>query len=364
MANHPSQMRWRRELELLSRTGVGLPAIAPALAILIRKIVGGQTCVIMWVDPNGMPTGVHHEHPNEATQALFMNEYERLFNGNHETNVSWLVRQRGQTCGLLLNPPAAYFRSNTYNLLVRADHYKHMLDLRIDVEGVTQAVVALLRPPGKAFGETDAMIFNGLLPALQRACTKVANALGEHPLGSGVGHLLVSSDGHLVHMANAEGVALVRRSRLVGQHIELQGAMETVPLFVRDLCLRLNSAVQSSVQCSVDVPGGVLQCTASWMATQAAEIPQGPRQILVTLQCQQAQAAQVVSQISGLALSPLQSRIALYAAAGGRRDACAAEHQISDEALKKHLRRIYAASGAQEWSELQTRLHTAALTGA
>ena len=152
MAKHPSQLQWKQELDLLSRTGVGLPAIAPALAILIRQIVGAQTCVIMWVDPTGMPTGVHHEHPNEATQALFMNEYERLFNGNHETNVSWLVRQRGEPCGLMLHPPAAYFRSNTYNLLVRGDHYHHMLDLRIDVQGVTQAAVALLRTPGKAFG--------------------------------------------------------------------------------------------------------------------------------------------------------------------------------------------------------------------
>lgn len=146
-------LQWRRQLDLLSRTGVGLPAMAPALCALVRQIVGAQTCVLMWVDSAGMPVGVHHEHPNEATQALFMNEYERLFSGDREINVSWAARQRGQACGRLLNPPPAYFRSNTYNLLIRGDHYRHMLDLRIDVDGMARAVVALCRPPGKAFDQ-------------------------------------------------------------------------------------------------------------------------------------------------------------------------------------------------------------------
>ena len=88
------QLQWRRQLDLLSRTGVGLPAMAPALCALVRQIVGAQTCVLMWVDSAGMPVGVHHEHPNEATQALFMNEYERLFSGDREINVSWAARQR------------------------------------------------------------------------------------------------------------------------------------------------------------------------------------------------------------------------------------------------------------------------------
>ena len=361
MRNKRMQMQWKQELDLLSRTGVGLSAIAPAIAPLIRKIVGAQSCMITWIDVDGKPTGVFNENPVEATEALCMNGYERLFSGENEIGVSWLARQRGQACGHLLNPSSSYLRSNTYNLLVRGDNYRYMLDLRIDVDGVARAVIALCRPAGKAFDEGDAFTLDGLLPVLQRACVKVANALEDTCIGSGVGHLLITGDAERIHMANEEGIALVRSSRLVSQQIELLGAMQTVPTFVRDLCLRLISAGQSQVQSSVEVPGGVLQCSASWMGAALAQAQPDARQILVTLQRQQAQAAQVVREISNLALSPLQSRIALYAATGGRRDACAAVHQVGVDALKKHLRRIYAASGAQEWADLQARLQTAAL---
>lgn len=361
MPNVHQQTQWRRELDLLSRTGVGLPAVAPAIAALIRQIVGAQTCVIMWVDSKGMPIGVFHEHPNEATQALFMNEYERLFSGDKEINVSWAARQRGRACGRLLTPPAAYFRSNTYNLLVRGDHYRYMLDLRIDVDGVARAVVALCRPPGKAFDENDAVALNSLLPALQRACLKTANALEQNGCEGGTGHLMVSSDGQHIHMANETGIALVRKSRLVGQRIQLLGAMETVPDFVRDLCVQLHSTEQAAVHSTVEVPGGALKCSASWMSVSLPPALPQLRQILVTLELQQPRAVRLVRGICELGLSPLQSRIALYAASGGRRDGCAKECQVSAEALKKHLRQIYAACGAQEWTDLQIRLQTAAL---
>ena len=361
---HKQQMRWKQELDLLSRTGVGLPAVAPAVAALLSQMVGAQTCVIMWVDSTGMPIGVFHEHPNEATQALFMNEYERLFSGDKEINVTWAARQRGQACGRLLTPPAAYFRSNTYNLLMRGDHYRYMLDLRIDVDGVTRAVVALCRPPGKAFEEKDAVALNSLLPCLQRACLKKANALerdgGESSQGV-TGYLMVSADGQRIGMANERGVALVRNSRLVGQHIELMGSMETTPCFVQDLCARLHTTGQTAVHSVIEVPGGSLTCSASWMGSALPPALPQLREILVALELHQPQAASVVRGICGLGLSPLQSRIALYAASGGRRNGCAQECHVSAEALKKHLRQIYAACGAQEWTGLQDFLQTAAL---
>ena len=83
--------------------------------------------------------------------------------------------------------------------------------------------------------------------------------------------------------------------------------------------------------------------------------------MLVTLVLQQPRAARVVREISALGLSPLQGRLALYAAAGGQRAACAQQHQISAEALKKHLRQLYAACGVQEWSALQNHLLRAGL---
>ena len=114
----------------------------------------------------------------------------------------------------------------------------------------------------------------------------------------------------------------------------------------------------------MEVPGGLLACTASWLdATLAPVLLDTPSaQILVTLDLQQPRATSVVRTICELGLSPLQSRIALYAAAGGARDSCAMQNRISVEALKKHLQHIYAVSGAHEWAELRALLQTTSPT--
>ena len=231
------------------------------------------------------------------------------------------------------------------------------------------------------------MALNSLLPALQRACLKNASALEQGGSEDCTGHLLVSADGQRIQMANPAGVALVRSSRLVGQQIELLGAMERAPRFVQELCARLHATGQEAVQSRLDVPGGALQCTARWMdaaapggagatartgagadggagtdaGAGAESVAPALRLVLVTLVLQQPRAARVVREISALGLSPLQGRLALYAAAGGQRAACAQQHQISAEALKKHLRQLYAACGVQEWSALQNHLLRAGL---
>ena len=70
----------------------------------------------------------------------------------------------------------------------------------------------------------------------------------------------------------------------------------------------------------------------------------------------QPQVVGVIQTISQFKLSPLQGHIALFAARGGRRMDCAAQHGISAEALKKHLREIYAVTGAPDWDALHLAL--------
>ena len=80
------------------------------------------------------------------------------------------------------------------------------------------------------------------------------------------------------------------------------------------------------------------------------------KKILVSVHFKPAGAIDVVQGISAMGLSPLQGRIAMYAAAGGSRTNCALHHQVSNEALKKHLREIYAASSCADWHELTATL--------
>ena len=108
-------------------------------------------------------------------------------------------------------------------------------------------------------------------------------------------------------------------------------------------------------------PAATVPLSATDAGAGAESVAPALRLVLVTLVLQQPRAARVVREISALGLSPLLGRLALYAAAGGQRAACAQQHQISAEALKKHLRQLYAACGVQEWSALQNHLLRAGL---
>ncbi|KAK6021327.1 YD repeat protein, partial [Ostertagia ostertagi] len=107
----------RHELDLLCRAGVGLTPIAPAVCRLVREIVGAEACALFWLDAQGQPEGFFHEHAQPAAQELFLNEFERLFLGPAEINITTLAQTPGARIGRMLNVPASYYRSNTYNLL-------------------------------------------------------------------------------------------------------------------------------------------------------------------------------------------------------------------------------------------------------
>ena len=80
------------------------------------------------------------------------------------------------------------------------------------------------------------------------------------------------------------------------------------------------------------------------------------KKILVSVHFKLAGAIDVVQGISAMGLSPLQGRIVMYAAAGGSRTNCALNDRVSNEALKKYLREIYAASSCADWHELTATL--------
>lgn len=358
------QKRLLKELDLLSGVGTGVAAIAPSVAALVRQIVGAQACVIVWVGDTGAPEGVFHEGGSLATMELFTNEYARLFAGDKEPNITWLAQQKGAVVGKLLRPNAAYFRSNSFNLLLRPDGFHHVLDLRIEQEGLTRAVVSLLRPQSQAFSDADAQKLLALLPVLQRAVRKTVSPDAAQTGSVRTGHMLLSAHGAHIDLVNDEGLALLRECNLMGQGIVLQQPMAMPPLFIQKLCQEL--AASGKARTEIDVSGGQMVCVAVPM--NQAEVLGHPsverrspfdfnsQSILITIELRQPHAAQIVRSVLDLNLSPLQSRIALFAAQGGSRIRCAQQHQVNKDTLKKHMRQIYDAAECENWDALATKL--------
>jgi DNA-binding CsgD family transcriptional regulator len=82
--------------------------------------------------------------------------------------------------------------------------------------------------------------------------------------------------------------------------------------------------------------------------------------VLVTLQHWQPQPLGVAQRVAALPLSPLQREITLLAGLGQPRACCGPALGVSPEALKKHLKAIYATTGCADWGQLQQHLAASA----
>jgi hypothetical protein len=338
-----SKRKWH-ELDLLCRAGLGLVTIAPAICRTLREIVGAAAVSLFWLDEQGMPAGIFHENASASALDLFVNEYDRLFTGPSEINVSQVAATTGRPVGHLMNPGHDYFRSNTFNLLVRANGHFHTLDLRVDVANRARAVVMLFREEQKPFTEDDASCLRQAVPYLKRAIEREpAEGPWERPAFGG--HMLVDRSGTKLLAVNDEAIRLLKSCTMVGTNVRFIGPTTAPPRFAQDLCRRLESSL--AAQDIVEVPWGRLRLTATLMQPAASE---ATAQVLISLEMEKPKRLKLIENILDLSLSPLQRSIALVAALGGKRSDCLAD--VSNEALKKHLVVIYGATGVNSWEGL------------
>jgi hypothetical protein len=346
---HRSKRKWH-ELDLLCRAGVGIEPIAPAVCRTLREIVGADAASLFWMDAQQMPAGLFHDNAADSALDLFVNEYDRLFTGTSEINASQIAAMNGRPVGQLMNPERSYFRSNTFNLLVRASGHFHTLDLRVDVAKRARAVVMLFREEPNPFDEIDASYLSQALPYLQRAI-EGQSADGRWERSYPGGHMLVDRSGTRLLTLSAEANEFLKACTIVGQNVRLVGPTTMPPRFAQDLCRRLESS--SMAQDVLEVPGGRLLLTATLMHPPVAD---ATAQVLISLEMEQPKRLKAIENLLDLPLSPLQRSIALVAATGGTRADCLTSAGTSKEALKKHLATIYRTVGVTSWEELAKAL--------
>lgn len=342
----PRGKRKWHELDLLCRSGMGPVIPAPAICRTLREIIGADAASLFWLDESGAPAGVFHEAASPGAMALFVNEYDRLFAGPGEINVSQISAGRGAPAGVLFQPDPAYFRSNTLNLLVRPSGHYHTLDLRVDVGGHARAVVMLFREERRPFREQDVALITQALPIIQQAFACRLAAVSWDKDGAS-GHLLTERSGSRILMIDDRARDLLGLCTVVGQELSLVGPMVRPPRFVADLCRQLGC--MGLAESEIDIGSGRLRVIASPIS---APDGRGGDHVLVTLEMLRARPLAIVESLLATPLSPLQRSIALDAALGGARGASPATSSIGKEALKKHLAVIYRTVGVNSWDEL------------
>ena len=340
--------RYWNELDLVCSTGVGLEAIAPQVCRLLREIVGADAGALFWVDEAGLPAGFFHEDTNPQARDLFVNAFETLFTGEMELNVATLVRFKGLNCGHLLAPPDHYWRSNTYNLLVRASGHRHTLDLRVDHEGQPRAVIMLFRRRTDAFTQEHQTLLQMALPSLRKAFTRPPGA-DRWSEASPPAYLITDPRGETLKFATDEARLLLQQGNQVAQGVPASGPLVAPPLFVRALCRRL--AGESRPSQLLPSAHGRLRVSA-----EALNSPQaGEAAVLITLVSEVPDRLALVTQVLDLDLSPRQKAILLAAISGVSRSEATQATGTSPEAMKKHLVAIFAVTGVHSWQDLQRR---------
>jgi hypothetical protein len=252
-----ARQRLWHALGMLCGLGLGLAPIAPEVCAVLRALVGADAAALFWLDAQGLPEGFFHEDSPADAQDLFLNEFSRLFCGPGEINVHTLARADGPRIGRLLSPGAQFFRSNSYNLLVRASGHHHTLDLRVEVAGRTRAIAMLFRAPGTGFSPGDAALLERASGWLARAFGAPPAALPVHAEGEGpVGHVVLDAEGRLPLFADAAAAQLLRQANLPGLGLRSAGLAGPVAL-PPDLPQRLGLA-QPGAAARIAVPGGWL----------------------------------------------------------------------------------------------------------
>jgi len=349
-----ARQRLWQELDMLCRLGLGLAPVAPDVCAVLRALVGADAVALFWLDEQGLPEGFFHEDSPASVQNLFLNEFQRLFVGAHEINVLALAQPQGPRVGRLLAPDAGYFRSNTYNLLVRASGHRHTLDLRVEAPGpagpVTRAVVALFRAQGSGFGSgfgaAEAALLERAGASLQRAFARMpAGSLDSRHDAGAAGHVLLDAGSLRPVLADATALQLLRGANLRGLGLRGEAGAALPAHFFGQLGLQPGQSAR------IAVPHGVLDIRMHPLHPVAADAGQ-PGQWLLTLQLQRPRQIDVVRRVLALPLSPLQREIALLAGLGHARGDCSGLTGVGAAALKKHLRTILEAAGASDWEAL------------
>lgn len=338
---------WSR-LRVLCCSGLGPLVVAPDAFAVVRQIVPNAAAALFLTDADGTPRGFFHEDSPASVQRLFL-EQPQLFAGPHEYNVFRLVGDpNGRKVGQLMEPPPEHWRSNSYNLLVRASGHHHSLDARLEVEGRRMGMVSLFREPGQAFDEDDRMDVARVAMHLEHALQ--AQASGPAVPGGevdGEAMLVCSPEGRLLY-ASPQATEWLWQLPLTC--LEWPDRRQLPPF-----CLKLIEVLRDAEQhpwrlpCdSVPMPGGRLQASAQWLGVADADAadPAATQGLVgIVLKRMTPRPLQVWRRLNDSPLSPQQMEVAYWLAVGGTRDAVRERMDIGEAVLRDCVKAVYAEFG-------------------
>jgi len=354
MQQHQTRERRRilDHIRLLCSCDAGLEAIAAPICMAVRDFIGAESGALFWLDAAGNPAGFFHDCAPAELKDIFITRFEELFSGLDEPNMVSLTQVVEPSIGRALTDGYmdSFWSGNVHAYLCKPLGHHYFFDMRIDVQGTGRAVFCFWNGPQRPFTQADA---DSLLPVqliVQRAAASHGDAAKWQAMSNGTAHLVTDIAASRMHTINAEAESLLMASHLLQQRITMTQPPRIVPGFITQLADML-AIMPNPVMC-VPVTTGRIVARAS--KTRSLSGGDGEEAMMfVSLELEAAVDVMLVEHIMALPLTSFQREVALYAMQGGLRSECETEFGVSAEALKKHLRAIFAATGATKWTDFE-----------
>jgi len=349
------------QLRILCCCGLDLMSIAPDAFAIAHELLPHAATALFLTGPDGTLHAAVHEDCPDAVRALCLSE-STLFDGPGEFNTRQLVSAPGQPkLGQLLAPPAAYYASNTYQLLIRGCGHHHTLDARLEADGRPFGVLALMREPGRGYAAGDLPCLARIAQHLEHAQRGAAEAPATEAASLAEPAMLVARASGELLFASPAALALL-------DEIPFAAALWPDRRVLPPAGLRLLQALQGEGKppwempaCSLAIPGRALELRAQWLGAatgglEAARAAADAGLVGISLARRTPLPLRVWRRLAEVQLSPRQREVAFWMALGGGREAARQRLHISEAVLRDCVKAVYERLGCGSQAELTALL--------
>lgn len=316
------------------------------------NLLGTDAASLFWLDSNREPKGFYHSNASAELKDLFISRFDELFMGPEEVNMIELTRPIGPSIGRMLDKDfrERFWRGNVYQYLCVPLGHRHMLDVRVEVDGIGRLLLCGWGKADRPFTKADADALVPVQTLIQHAIAiERSDVRWRATKDAAMAHFITDESGKELFAINPDAEAMLMESHLLRQNISMTELPERAPGFAFQLATAMMQAREPVIHLAI--ANGRIIARASptrFIGADGVELSR----MFVSLEQQVPVDVLIVSFLMNLSLSPLQREIALYGMQGGARSDCIENFAVSAESLKKHVRAILNETGAANWAEL------------
>lgn len=352
---------WAR-LRMLCCSGIDAITLAPAAFNIVRGLLPSSPALFLATREGEVRERVHEDCPDHVHKLCI--EGGDLFEQPGEPTFRRLYLDPAvPKLGPLLRPPPGYYKSNTYQLLVRGSGFHHCLDVRLEADGRPFGALCLLREEGVGFDTGDmndlrriATYFEHALAANRPVWNEVDRAVEAEAMA------IANARGELL-LASPTARALLNEIPLIRKHWPDRSRLPPYCLRIIDMLRGDERYPLRMPALALPVPGGMLEMRAQWLdmpfdgKVPAPDQVAAPEQMVgIMLTRTIPMSLRIWRNLSRVRLSPTQLEVAYWMASNGGREAARARMSISDAVLRDCVKAVYERLECSSEGELASVL--------